>query len=95
MFLLNSQVMLMLLVCGPYSKGPPESIGCEKALVLLAMYFFDSSNSPCQGIFPTQELNWGLLHCFPGGSEGKVSACADLGWREERQEGPTGTTAHT
>ena len=23
----------------------------------------------------TQELNWGLLHCFPGGSEGKVSAC--------------------
>ena len=33
------------------------------------------SVSHLQGIFPTQELNWGLLHCFPGGSEGKVSAC--------------------
>ena len=30
-----------------------------------------------QWVFLTQELNWGLLHCkgFPGGSDGKVSAC--------------------
>ena len=33
------------------------------------------SLSLLQGIFLTQELNWGLLHCFPGGSEGKTSSC--------------------
>ena len=34
-----------------------------------------------QGIFPTQGLNPGLPHCFPGGSEVKTSACnaGDLG----------------
>ena len=46
------------------------------------------SVSLLQGIFPTQELNWGLLHCFPGGSEGKASACdardlvRSLGWED-------------
>ena len=44
------------------SPGNPKNTGMVSLSLLL-------------WLFPTQELNWGLLHCFPGGSEGKVSAC--------------------
>ena len=33
------------------------------------------SLSLLQGIFLTQKFNQGLLNCFPGGSDGKASAC--------------------
>ena len=39
------------------------------------------SHSLLQVFFPTQGLDLGLLHCFPGGSDVKESACnaGDLG----------------
>ena len=46
------------------SPGKPKNTGVGSLSLL-------------QGTFLTQELNRGLLHCFPGGSTGKESAfCA-------------------
>ena len=78
MFILCLVAQLCPTFCNPMDCSPPGSPVCGDSP---GKNTGVSCHVLLHGIFPTQELNPGLPHCFPCGSAGKETACnvGDLG----------------